>query len=281
MMTLEISPMIPPSGGAARRTNMRWYPLLRRIAREVQAPFTSVTSAYELDLLTRQLYAAYFHAHDDAAAWPPPTDRGTLHPVSAPDDTFVERLHAEFPENRRLHARLHGYLTIQGTKRVGDPAPPTVRCYLNVNPDAAPHVFSSVVTGLESKGVAFAAKLLDNPANFGRPDAAVFYTTRLDAAALVSSAASAWSASAFGAGVPAFTREVAPGIAIADDPGDGVSFGYHRCALIAHGLSAVGRSDSHERLGSIIDAFLRAGIDPARPHLGAGQTEFVLDGAAA
>ncbi|WP_162940276.1 T3SS effector HopA1 family protein [Gryllotalpicola protaetiae] len=272
--------MSPLSASGARRSNMRWYPLLRRIAREVQAPL-AVTSAYELDLLTRRLYAAYFHGHTDAEAWPPRDDHGTLHPVGDPDAAFVARLQAEFPGNRRLRTRLLGYLTIHGSTHVGEPAPPTVRCYLNVSPDAAPHVFSAVVAGLESRGVAFAAKLLDNPANFGRPDAAVFYTTRADASALVSSASAAWDEHAFGAAVPAFTREVAPGIAIADDPGDGVSFGYHRCALIAHGLTAVGRSDSHERLGAIIDAFLRAGIDPARPHLGAGQPEFTLDGAAA
>ena len=281
MMTLDFSPMTPPSLGAPRRTNMRWYPLLRRIAREVQAPTVPATSAYELDLLTRRLYAAYFHGHDDDNAWPPRHDHGTLHPVGDPDDAFVEQLRAEFAGDHRLRTRLLGYLTIHGSKHVGDPVPPTVRCYLNVIPDAAPRVFSKIVAGLESKGVAFAAKLLDNPANFGRPDAAVFYTTRADASALVASATAAWNAQAFGNAVPAFTREVAPGIAIADDPGDGVSFGYHRCALIAHGLTAVGRSDSHERLGSIIDAFLRAGIDPARPHLGAGQPEFTLDGAAA
>jgi len=256
---------------------MRWYPLLRRIAREVEAPAVPGAFTYELDLLTRRLYAAYFHGHADVAAWPPRTDRGTLRPAGDPDHAFVERLHAEFAGRHRLRSRLLGYLTVHGSHHVGDPVPPTVRCYLNVIPDAAPRVFADLAAGLESAGVAFAAKLLDNPANFGRPDAAVFYTSRPDAAALVRCAVDAWDEGAFGDDVPAFTREVAPGIAIADDPGDGVSFGYHRCGLIARGLATAATADPYARLGSIIDEFLRAGIDPARPHLAPGQPEFMLD----
>jgi hypothetical protein len=279
-MTLNFSPAAPARPTVARRMNMRWYPLLRRIAREVEAPTALGTSAYELDLLTRRLYAAYFHGHSDAAAWPPRTDRGTLRPAGDPDDAFVERLHAEFGGRHRLRSRLLGYLTVHGSSKVGDPVPPTVRCYLNVVPEAAPRVFARLAAGVESAGVAFAAKLLDNPENFGRPDAAVFYTTRADAATLVRCALDVWNEGAFGADVPAFTREVAPGIAVADDPGDGVSFGYHRCSLIARGLATAATTDPYARLGSIIDAFMRAGIDPARPHLAPGQSEFLLDGVA-
>ena len=276
-MTLSFSPTTPAPVGASGRSSMRWYPLLRRIAREVEAP--AAASSYELDRLTRRLYAAYFHRHQDEAAWPPPTDHGTLHPVGDPDDSFVERLHAEFQGRHQLRRRLLGYLTVHGSRGVGEPQPPTVRCYLNVVPDAAPRVFAQVAGSLESAGVAFAAKLLDNPENFGRPDAAVVYTSRVDAAALVRCALGAWDDQAFGVDVPAFTREVAPGIAVADDPGEGMSFGYNRCSIIARGLIASGSTDPYARLGAIIDAFLRAGIDPARPHLGPGLAELQLEGA--
>ena len=294
MMTLDFSPLTPASStasAAARGANMRWFPLLRRIAREVESPAVVSRSAYDLDLLTRRLYAAYFHRHADDRAWPPRSDSGTLHPAGDPDDVFVERLHAAIGGRHTLRNRVLGYVTVHGSHRVGEPVPPTVRCYLNVNPDAAPRVFAQVTDGLESARIPFAAKLLDNPANFDRPDAAVFYTTRADAAALVRCATDAWDEASFGAVVPAFTREVAPGIAVADDPGDGVSFGYHRCALIAQGLAAAGGAggarggsdsgDAYVRLGAVIDAFLRAGIDPARPHLGPGRPELVLGGAAA
>jgi hypothetical protein len=277
MMTLDFSPSTPAASGTPRRPNMRWYPLLRRIAREVEASAATGSSPYELDLLTRRLYAAYFHGHPNAEAWPPRTDRGTLRPSGDPDESFVARLQAELGTRHRLRTRLLGYLTVQGSQGVGEPAPPTVRCYLNVVPDAAPRTFADVVGRLEAARVAFAAKLLDNPANFDRPDAAVFYTTRADVAVLARCAVEVWDAAAFGPAVPAFTREVAPGIAVADDPGDGVSFGYHRCALIAQGLAASNAPEPHVRLGAIIDAFLRVGVDPARPHLGAGRPEFVLD----
>jgi hypothetical protein len=266
---------------AARSTNMRWYPLLRRIAREVEWTGARPATMSELDLLTRRLYAAYFHGHADPKAWPPRTDRGTLCPESAPDGDFVSRIHAEFGGRHRLRTRLLGYLTVFGAQQADGPEQPTLRCYLNLIPDAAPAVFAAVVRRLEAEGIPYAGKLLDNPANFGRPDAAVFYATRADASALVSSVRGAYDADAFGATVPAFTREVAPGIAVADDPGDGMSFGFHRCGLIAAGIAAAGAGDPHARLGAIIDAFLRAGIDPARPHLGPRLPELVLDGAAA
>ncbi|HEY0248845.1 MAG TPA: T3SS effector HopA1 family protein [Gryllotalpicola sp.] len=280
---LHAFPDIHPGGlggGSSCRAGMRWYPLLRRIAREVEQPVTEATPS-GLDLLTRRLYAAYFHGHSTTEAWPPRTDAGTLCPSTDPDEAFVARLFAEFGGRHRLRRRLLGYLTVHGTIRAGEPAEPTVRCYLNLVPETAPAIFSDVATGLEHAGIAFAGKLLDNPANYGRPDAAVFYAGRLDAAELARIAVASHDPAAFGAEVPAFTREVAPGIAVADDPGDGISFGYHRCRLVAQGIAATGAREPHARLGAIIDTFLRAGVDPARPHLGPGLPELVLDGAAA
>lgn len=273
--TFSTTPRIAP----ARRTHMRWYPLLRRIAREVEWPAEAAVTPYQLDLMTRRLYAAYFHGYAAADAWPPPADEGALNPVSDPDDAFVARLHAEFGGRNRLRSRLLGYFTIHGPRRGSEPARPTTRCYLNLAADSAPEVFARLAAELEHVGIPYAGKLLDNPANFDRPDSAVFYANRADAAAVVRCAGAVYDADAFGAEVPAFTREVLPGVAVADDPGGGMSFGYHRCALVAHGVAAAGAVDPHARLGAVIDSFLRAGIDPARPHLGPAMPELVLEGA--
>jgi hypothetical protein len=155
-----------------------------------------------------------------------------------------------------------------------------VRCYLNLVPETAPAVFARIARGLDESELVYAGKLLDNPLNYGRPDAAVFYATRDDVVTLVRTALAARDPRAFADEVPAFTREVAPGIAVADDPGAGVSFGYHRCRLVAEGLLRAGTGDPHDRLGAVIESFLRAGIDPARPHLGPGPPELDLAGAA-
>ncbi|WP_022881670.1 T3SS effector HopA1 family protein [Gryllotalpicola ginsengisoli] len=268
----------PDAGpGEARppRASMRWYPLLRRIAREV-----GPQPGPDAEELARRLYAAYFHAHGNPQAWPPRTDAGVLRPVPGVDGAFAARLAASAGPRHPQWSRIVGYFTVHGAARATRPPEPTVRCYLNLLPEAAPRVFAAATAALEASALVFAGKLLDNPRNFGRPDAAVFYAGRRDAAALARTmlAMRADAPEAFGAEVPGFTREFAPGVAIADDPGAGVSFGLHRCRLVAEALIAAGDGDPHERLGAIITTMLAAGVDPARPHLGPGLPEFDLDG---
>ena len=62
-----------------------------------------------------------------------------------------------------------------------------------------------------------------------------------------------------------------PGLAFAEDPGDGMGFGWHRCGLVAdavvraaeRGLTAPG-----ERLQTVRERFAEAGISLDAPHLG-------------
>jgi HopA1 effector protein family len=59
------------------------------------------------------------------------------------------------------------------------------------------------------------------------------------------------------AGRPPLTMPVAPGVAAALDPGDGESFGSHRCRLIAESAGGT--------VASVLERFASEGVDPARP----------------
>jgi hypothetical protein len=76
--------------------------------------------------------------------------------------------------------------------------------------------------------------------------------------------------------VPLFTRELAPGLGLAEDPSGGLSFGQSRCRLVARGLwngFTRGRTDREGRLAAVAEAFHEAGVDPAVPYLETGSPE--------
>src|SRR5262249_56861618 len=69
---------------------------------------------------------------------------------------------------------------------------------------------------------------------------------------------------------PLFTKRIAPGLALAEDPGNGESFGTSRCRLVAEGLwhaYAPGLQTQAARIQDGTAAFPRPGLAPAPPML--------------
>lgn len=62
---------------------------------------------------------------------------------------------------------------------------------------------------------------------------------------------------------PPLCLPVAPGVALAQYPDNGMTFGEHRCHLVA---MALGRADRGEALTAIADEFSANGVDPSAPH---------------
>ena len=86
--------------------------------------------------------------------------------------------------------------------------------------------------------------------------------------------------------VPALTKQIAPGVGLAEDPtGGNDSLGMHRCRLLAEGLVRGwerGLESVEDRLAVVIETFEEAGIDPERPWLNpesANDYDFEFDGA--
>lgn len=123
---------------------------------------------------------------------------------------------------------------------------------------------------LDEAGLRYHFKVANDPGQFVRCDAAVLYAPREamgdPALQAFHRAIAPWLRSA----TPAFARAVAPGVALADDPGGGESFGLHRCRLAVEGLHAAWR-EGRDPLDAMLGAFRDAGIE--RPHLAPGRDE--------
>jgi hypothetical protein len=75
---------------------------------------------------------------------------------------------------------------------------------------------------------------------------------------------------------PAFTKVLANGLGLAEDPGGNTSFGMHRCELLAALLcqsATVGLKTTDEKLAFIDEAFRSAGYNLDTPYLNPGSSD--------
>src|SRR5262249_27555735 len=72
-------------------------------------------------------------------------------------------------------------------------------------------------------------------------------------------------------GVPLFTRELARGLGLAEDPGE--SFGKNRCAILAEAMAGTRGKDPAERLTELARCFTARGLSLTAPWLNAGSRD--------
>ncbi len=147
-----------------------------------------------------------------------------------------------------------------------------VRFYWHVAAWGAVRLLERLVAGLDHWGIPFRAKAWSTPAAYARRDGVILYIPARHYALAAEQVARTYRQvrSAVQADIPLFTRCLAPGLALADDPGPGESFGQHRCRLVADGLwqaAADQVTDPAARLQAVRARFATAGVDPDRPHL--------------
>ena len=153
-------------------------------------------------------------------------------------------------------------------------ASPTVRIYWNLKSEGAVPFVEGVTRVFNRAKVPFRAKTLSHPRAYARADAAVLYLdkrfyrrVRLDLVHLHDRLRRFLRAES-----PSFTKELARGVGLAEDPQSGESFGQHRCRLVALGVWRCyerGVTDRSARRDGVLAAFREAGLDPERPHLAA------------
>lgn len=263
-----------------------WSDLLTRIAEDTEVG-TSVRVAGELlpvptrcrlvtVALADVLHARYFRSRTDSPAAPVPAPRhgGTdacarlvagLRPRLLGRDGWSFRYRSE--------AGVPAFLVTSS----GGPGADAASCFLDLTPGIAPEAFARLITTLDGFGLGFRAELRGDPATPERVGPAVVTVARshADALARVVLHLRDRSPLVFGNSVAAFTRTLAPGIGLADEPADGTSFGRHRCRLLAAALVAAGPgAGPAERRAAILRGLADAGIDPAAPHLDPGNPEF-------
>lgn len=149
--------------------------------------------------------------------------------------------------------------------------PVLVRVYWNVPRRCAPALVAALTASLAETGTPYSLKVGVAERDGDRPDRAVLYLARdrFRAATPAIRRAHAAVEDALVPHVPRLTRRLAPGLALADDPGTGDSFGQHRCGLVADAIHSdgAGTGGSEERVAAIVAHLTAAGLDPARPHL--------------
>ncbi|TFV87179.1 T3SS effector HopA1 family protein [Blastococcus sp. CT_GayMR16] len=226
--------------------------------------------------LADALHARYFRGIARAS--------GAESPGGRRGDAFCRRLaDALRPDFLRRDGWRFSYRTAAGVPSfvitVGAAAPDRASCFLHLQPSTAPEVFARLVTALDGYGVGFRAELAGDPAACAPSDTAVVTVARSDASALARVALRVHQRSPFvlAAAVPGFTRQLAPGIALADEPGTGTPFGRHRCRLVAAGIVAAGHgAGPAARRESVLRTLSAACLDPVALHLNPGACDVDL-----
>jgi hypothetical protein len=154
----------------------------------------------------------------------------------------------------------------------------TVRIYFNLTAEGAIAMMTSLTTELNSLAIPFSFKALYNSADYDRHDSAVLYfdSHHYQVVKQVLETVYNQHQSHFQPETPLFTKQLAPGLALAEEPdhkfSNKDSFGTNRCQIIANGLLAAkesGNNTPDSRLDAIAKEFDSLGIELERCYLNA------------
>ena len=149
-------------------------------------------------------------------------------------------------------------------------APGLVRFYWNIDLPTLAALVGLITSALADEERPWMLKCAADPETHRRADATVLYVARdaVDTLAGPVESIAASVAAGLREGNPPLTLPIRQGLAVAVDPGDGVSFGQHRCQLIARAAGAGTLDDTGAVCTRIEASFDAAGIDPSRPYAG-------------
>jgi hypothetical protein len=152
-------------------------------------------------------------------------------------------------------------------------SPMSIELYFNFTPDAAVAIAQTLTHELNKLSIPFQFAILHNPALFRCYDAGTLKLSQADYLAAQTVLAQIYRThqADFSPDVPLFTKQLAPGLGIAEVPTTTPgSFGMQRCELLATGLLAAmaqGQTLAADKLNTIRQQFATAGIDGLKPHL--------------
>jgi hypothetical protein len=158
-----------------------------------------------------------------------------------------------------------------GGWRPSEPPEALTRLYLAAEPVRVLELIGRLTATLQELATPWLLKVAAEHAALGRPDAVVVYLRSADLGDAPESAPLVGSLASCASGLvrdvrPALTSSIGRGVALAEDPADGRSFGERLSALVAAALIAP-RASSEEPRQVLVAALRAAGLDPVRPHL--------------
>jgi HopA1 effector protein family len=147
-----------------------------------------------------------------------------------------------------------------------------LRLYWNAREPGAAALVREISATLNEYLVPFRFKILSHSGFFHRADAAVLYVNKRYWRVVVEVLRAPYERLGDGLApqTPLFTKELAPGLGLAEDPGGAESFGMHRCRLVAEAVwdaYTAGAQTVGARMAEVDRHFARAGLALARPYL--------------
>jgi hypothetical protein len=151
-----------------------------------------------------------------------------------------------------------------------------VRIYFNLSPQGAVEVMYGLTRQLNDISIPFSFKALYNPSDYERYDTAVLYFEKSNYPSVHQVLQSVYNDYRlhFSEEVPLFTKLLAPGLALAEEPNNKFaekeSFGTHRCQIVANALVEAwhqGDESTDNRTALILKHFAQQGIELQHPYL--------------
>ncbi|MBF2072397.1 MAG: hypothetical protein IGS50_01335 [Synechococcales cyanobacterium C42_A2020_086] len=183
-------------------------------------------------------------------------------PAVAPGDWVAIRL----PKNQIES----GYYIAIGESGGVAADPPNLQVCFNVSAEGVITLMSLLTENLNALQIPFCFKVLSDPIEYGRYNSAVLRLPQsaYDEIQPLLPAIYRETASQFSPHSPAFTKPLAPGLSIAEEPAT-QEFGMHRCQLIAEGLLTA-RTQGNETPEARLEAILQCSVAEVNwyhPHL--------------
>ena len=187
------------------------------------------------------------------------------------------RLGVRFPKESL--GRLPGfYLAVGNGALAEDDWRSVVRVYWNVTAEGGVRLMRTATSMLNGAGVPFHLKVSADLGRFLRCDAAVLYLRKADyrTARGILERIHVGVSPYLRRGVPALTKPLVAGVGLAEDPGGGMSFGEHRCVLLADALIRayeLEKRSLEDRYEVVSDHFRQHGIGFETPYLNPGSDD--------
>jgi class II lanthipeptide synthase len=180
---------------------------------------------------------------------------------------------------KEFHSLSPGFYFALGDRPFSEEASPNLlRLYWNLTPPGAVRWIGLVTARLNPAGLPFKCKVLNDPEAYLRCDAGVLYIRREDYQPVAGLLEAVYPKirPALKPLTPVFTKPLADGLGLAEDPGQGESLGMQRCRIVAEGMLRAheqGLRTVTESLPVVEACFLEEGIRLDEPFLNPGSRD--------
>ena len=202
---------------------------------------------------------------------------------AAPDEDLRtgDQCHVHFPKEL-LKLFPDFYMALGNRGLTQNPAPAVVRFYWNLQSGGAAPLLAAATQTLNSAQIPFHLKVLGDAGLYSRCDAGVLYVEKFDYPRVAHAVRCMYAGLSkyLKPATPVFTKHLAPGLALAEEPPDSTeSFGTNRCGLLAEGLIRAYEQTIEPlpaRMDVVAKIFGDAGVSLKSPFLNPGSTDDYL-----